>query len=91
MSPSEFWAATPREVKAVLDGVVEAISARRREAQQLAYSQAVLNSYAWHAPKKMPKFDAAFGVKKKQTPAEAFAAMSRWVAVYAAPGKGKRV
>ena len=97
LPPSEFWAATPREIAAVLAGVDQAMAARLREQQQLVYSQAILNGYAWHQPNKMPKFDKAFGAgpgaerKKRQTPQQMFAIMEQWVAAMSANARrGKK-
>lgn len=62
--------------------MMEGATLRIRREQGLAYSQAQLIAYAFHAPKKMPAFDKVFpdGSKPKavQSPEAIYAAMRAW-------------
>ena len=60
MAPAGFWEVTPREIAAIMAGVEDRLWYERRQAQQMVYSQAVLNAQAWHQPNKMMAFDKAF-------------------------------
>ena len=60
MAPAGFWEVTPREIAAIMAGVEDRLWYERRQAQQLVYSQAVLNAHAWHQPNKLPEFAKVF-------------------------------
>lgn len=59
--------------------------------RQLVYAQAVLNSYAWHKPSKMPDYDGFFGGgrvprARAQSPEQMMAIMQDWTARTQAAG-----
>lgn len=72
-------------------GVQDRIKRDLRLAQQLAYSSAILNTFAVNNPKKMPSFAEAFpdGSKKQaMTPDQMMTAMERWTVRIAAQKQG---
>ena len=78
---------TPREAAAVLAGAVERAWRETRRMQRLAYSQAVLSTFAFHKPGKMPAFEKAFPdgkPKQPQSPDEIMRAMEQWTVALAA-------
>lgn len=73
---------TPRELGLALRGAAEAEARRLRADQGIAYSQAHLMGYAFHAPRKTPRFDRVFPDpmrrRRPQTQEDAMAAMRAW-------------
>lgn len=64
-----------------------------RMLQGVAYSQAHLIGWAFHEPKKMPKFEKVFPDRRKrpaQSPEEMYHAMRQWTAVFEAARKGRK-
>lgn len=83
LDPAAFWQITPREVVVILDGADARAKADLRNAQQIAYSTAVLVGVAINNGKKFPKFDKAFpdpdARHKAQGPDDIAMAMFSWV------------
>lgn len=85
LPPSDFWAITPAEVTIVLHGAVDRITREADVAKRLVYAQAVLNSFAWNQPGKMPDFDRFFGRAKAvaqhgQSPEQMMQILQDWTA-----------
>ena len=75
----------------ILRGARDRIQREAEQAKRMVYAQAVLNSHAYHAPKKMPDYDRFFGaglvVKGgPQTPEQMMSALRDWSALASASG-----
>lgn len=69
----------------MLRGMGERLAADLHQRQQIIYAQAVLNSFAWHKPGKMPDFDTFFSTgkgksRKVQSPEQMMQVMQDWTA-----------
>lgn len=79
LQAAEFWAATPREVSAIVAGVRDREHRHDEQAQAKIYLQAVLNRAAFLA-EKFPSYDEVFKHHRLQTDAEMVATLQDWVA-----------
>ncbi|MDR7125499.1 hypothetical protein [Pseudotabrizicola sp. 4114] len=87
----EFWPITPGEITVILRGARDRIQREAEIAKRLVYAQAVLNSHAWHGPRRMPDFDRFFGTARapgsaRQTPEQMMNALRDWSAKVSAAG-----
>ena len=91
LPPGDFWAVTPFEVGLILRAAADRLAVDLTQRQQIVYAQAVLNSFAWHKPDKMPDFDAFFSTgrqkaAKRQTPEQMMQVLQDWTARTTAAG-----
>ena len=91
LPPGDFWAVTPGEVVITLRGASDRIARDAEQAKRLIYAQAVLNSFAWHKPGKMPDFDRFFGAGRgptgvAQSPEQMMRILQDWTAKTRAAG-----
>lgn len=91
---SDYWRSTPREVKAVLDGVEASERRKVEDAARIAWRTADLIRTGFHKPDKFPSFDKAFGFKarpqRQQKPEEIMDALKLWMAGMQANAKRGR-
>jgi len=86
MDPARFWEVTPCEFQAALRGSEERSWRALRQAQSVAWSQALVLITGWHNPRARQKFTTMFpdpraaARRKSQTDGDMLAALRLWVA-----------
>lgn len=65
-----FWRLTPAEINRILEGCAKARRMRFEEQRQISHELAGLISYAFHDPKKLPKYEPVTGAKQDEKTGE---------------------
>lgn len=85
LTPDSFWENTPAQFMVVVDAAERRLVREIEQQRRIIYAKAVLTSYAYHSPNKMPDFDEFFGHRpKRQTGEEIKRTLDRFASLQSA-------